>query len=99
MSSFLRRPQPSKETAHNNETIQRTLTVSFTQNDASSSEAPVIFSWRAEIFRKAQPSWYSKSGQVSKRFKDVEREGFEKALQEVSAQADAALEGKKLPEG
>jgi hypothetical protein len=89
----------SKKTMHGAETFQRTLTVSFTQKVPSSSEAPVVFSWKAEIFRKAQPSWYSKSGQASRRFEDVEREGFEKVLQEASAQAEAALQGKKLTEG
>jgi hypothetical protein len=85
----------SKDTTHGGETFRRTLTVSFKQNDLSPSEAPVTLSWMSEIFRNAQFSWYSWSGQVSKQFCDIESEGFEKLLKEASVQAEAALQGKK----
>jgi hypothetical protein len=89
----------SKDTMHG-ETFRRTLTVSFTQNAISPSEAPVTIGWVSEVFRPAQISWYSWSGQVTKRFRDIESVGFEELLKEASAQAEAALQNKKeLAEG
>jgi hypothetical protein len=85
----------SRDTIHGGETFRRTLTVSFTQKDLSTTEAPVNFSWMAEIFRNAQLSWDSWSGQVSKSFSAIEREGFEELLTDASAQAEAALQSKR----
>lgn len=94
VSSYEWRWVLSKDTTHGAEIFRRTLTVSFKQNGLSSAEAPVTIGWVSEIFQQAQLSWYSWSGQVSKRFSDVEREGFEESLNEASAQAEAALRDK-----
>jgi hypothetical protein len=84
----------AKDTTHGGETFRRTLTVSFKQNGLSPSDSPVTFTWLSDVFRAGQLSWYSRSGHVSKEFREVETHGFEELLKDASVQAEAVLQAK-----
>jgi hypothetical protein len=86
----------SKDSTRGAETFQLNLRISFKQADLSPMETPVTFEWMAEIFRKGQQSWFSRSGSVSKSFKDIQQEGLDELIRASVVQADAALEGREL---